>query len=787
MSDEETIHVDRKHPLAHCESCPLNSSENAYVPSQFAKGRTALVVVGEAPGFQETAYKVPFKGPSGKLIRQVVNKYGYDANEVMYTNVVLCRPPDNATPPKVATNACRSRLLSEISESGANDLLALGGTATASLVDDSRSISALRIGPPKEPTRALDGSNVKRVIPTWHPAYCLRNADAFPTMVSDIGKLRYRLDDWREPNWQAFDDPADALAAIHELQLGANELVIDIEVGVDKDTAFDHPNEYDLLCVGIAYAKGRAIVLGEGALRDSRVRDELRTLLQSKRLVAHNGKFDLAGLYPLFGGLTLWFDTMLASYTLDERAGQHGLKVLAVEKLGAPKYDDEIKRYIPRGGNYGDIPRPILYKYNAMDVACTWALYEMFAEALNRNDLRRVHDHLVRASNELMYLELNGISVDIPYNFKLGDEYLKRLGDIEAALDDIVDGATNGAISHINPRSPKQVKEVFSLLGYSLASTNVDTLKSLSERLVTGSPASRFVSTLLSHRREQKLYGTYVMGVRKRAYRGRVYTTYLLHGTTSGRLASRNPNLQNIVRDKPIRRQFVASKSDRILIQADYKQAEGRVIATLAADEYLRSIFSDESRDIFDELSNQLYGVGAWGKEQRVRTKAFFYGLGYGRETASIAAEYKIPMREAIVLRNNFMELIPATVNWQNKIRKDVLKGEDLVTFFGRRRRFHLITEQNQHAVLNEALSFLPQSTASDICVLALIKLRPLLKGLGWIRLTIHDALVVETPEARREEVSELLQNTMVDCGREFTDYVPFAVDLSYGSDWGSL
>jgi DNA polymerase I-like protein with 3'-5' exonuclease and polymerase domains len=207
----------------------------------------------------------------------------------------------------------------------------------------------------------------------------------------------------------------------------------------------------------------------------------------------------------------------------------------------------------------------------------------------------------------------------------------------------------------------------------------------------------------------------------------------------------------------------------------------------LARDEYLRSIFADAERDLFDELSNQLYGVGNWGKEERIRTKAFFYGLGYGRETASIAAEFKMPMREATLLRNNFMELIPATVNWQNKVRKQVLAGDDLVTPFGRRRRFHLITDQNKHSVLNEALSFLPQSTSSDVCLTALIELRPLLKGLGWIRLTIHDALVVECLKSKQQEVSDLLKRTMVDCGRRFTEYVPFAVDLSYGDDWGSL
>jgi DNA polymerase-1 len=274
-----------------------------------------------------------------------------------------------------------------------------------------------------------------------------------------------------------------------------------------------------------------------------------------------------------------------------------------------------------------------------------------------------------------------------------------------------------------------------------------------------------------------------------------VYTTYLLHGTTSGRLSSRNPNLQNIVRDKLIRKQFSVSSPDNVLIQADYKQAEGRVIATLARDEYLRSIFSDPNADIFDTLTCQLYKISldevrngsAESKEKRIRTKAYFYGLSYGRQAYSIAMEYNMSPAEAERNLREFMRLIPATALWQEDTKRRVLNGEDLVTFFGRKRRFHLITDENQKDVLNEALSYLPQSTASDICLKALIRLRPMLKGLGWIRLTIHDALVVECPKANQEKVTEMLRTVMLEEGAKFTTYVPFAVDVSYGPTWGDL
>jgi DNA polymerase-1 len=591
-----------------------------------------------------------------------------------------------------------------------------------------------------------------------------------------------------------------------ELEAVATHLVVDIEVGIEKDADFGHPNEYDLLSVGLGYARGKVVVLGETALRDRGVLDGLKRLFSKTRIIAHNGKFDLGGLYPHIGGQELWFDTMLASYCLDERPGNHGLKVLAVERLGAPQYDLEILQFIPRGGNYANIPRPILYKYNAYDVACTWELFELFQEQLEREDVRRVHDFMVAASNQLMYLELNGITIDRAYMNQLRGEFALRLDDIEEQLNQIVTDAfhinhpetveselANAKIT-INPRSPKQIKEFLHDQGINVESTNQDTLERTLEYLqvrrgmLEDVPIIRFLKTLLHHRRQQKLYSTYVEGIRKRMYHGRVYTTYLLHGTTSGRLASRNPNLQNIVRDKTIRRQFAVSKPENILIQADFKQAEGRVMATMAQDEYLRRIFSDPTVDMFDELSDQLYGKGNWRKEvERIRTKAFFYGIGYGREPYSIALEYNMSPREAERRYSEFLELIPGIVAWQEDVRSRVLSGQDLITPFGRRRRFWLITEQNQKDVLNEALSFLPQSTSSDICLDAFTRVRPRLRGLGFIRLTIHDALTAECPESRKDEVASILVEEMEAAGRRYTDYVPFTTDLSFGKSWGDL
>ena len=772
--------VERKHPYAVCEKCPFGE-EGGFVPTLNSQPSSKIAVIGEAPGPYEAAYGIPFTGPSGDLLNQVLNHHGLRRDQIMITNSVLCRPHENQDPPKDALAACAPRLHREILESGVEKIIAVGKAAAHSLLPTGGTMRKMRVGPPKSYAYKPDIS----VIPTWHPAYCLRSPDAFPDFVNDIEKVKQRPGNvWDEPRFRVFDDPVSATRVVEELGNKCDRIVLDIECGVEKDTSFVHPSEYPLLCVGVAFASKRAVVFGENAVSDPGFRVALRRLLSRVKLVAHNGKFDLAGLRNVVGKQTLWFDTMLASYSLDERGGHHGLKALSIERLGAPDYEAAIKEYVPRGGNYANIPRDILYKYNAYDVVCTWDLMELFESEMTEDD-RRKHDFNVAGANALIELELQGIHFDVEYNAKLGFEMHTELLDLEQNIHDLIG-------YHLNPRSPQQVMEYYASQGLIIPNTSKDFLKELAEK-ITGEP-EQFTTLLLRHRLRSKLFGTYVKGLAKRVHHGKIYTTYLLHGTTSGRLSSREPNLQNVVRDKPIRNQFTVSHPDNVFVQCDYKQAEGRVITTLSKDEYLREIFCDDSRDIFAEFCNDIFGVGKWGKEQRVTMKSIFYGNAYGREAPSIAKALhiehglQISVEETRKMMRDFNDLIPAVAAWQASIKERVLKGEDLITSFGRRRSFWLITDKNKKDVLNEALSFLPQSIASDICLRALIDVQKRLpKKLATIRLTIHDALVFECHKNNKDEAIDFIQDAMVKSGEQWTTYVPFTVDATVGSRWGEL
>jgi DNA polymerase-1 len=528
-----------------------------------------------------------------------------------------------------------------------------------------------------------------------------------------------------------------------------------------------------------------------------------------------NGKFDIAGLYNHCGHLDLFFDTMLASYVCDERPGIHALEVQGVEHLGAPSWKHALDPWNPKKNGYGAIPQDILHKYNAYDLAVTFALYTMYLDRFNRDrsgDLRRVHDFLVRASSQLMYLELNGIAIDRAYLNRLSEEYLDRIDGIVVSIRGILSARkveitnSKGQIIPFNPNSPIQVKQALQKLGVRVASTGKEIMAKLLERIhgralaenrdVREDPLYQFVIELMKHRREAKLYGTYIKGARIRLYRGRLYPTFLLHGSTSGRLACRNPNLQNVPRESSIRRLYVPAKEGNVFVQVDYSQAELRVLSYLARDTYFRDIFNSETRDLFDELTPVLYpelppkdqvDKAIW-KETRIRVKAYVYGLAYGRTEFSIADEYGISVAEARRGMEAFFDVIPEIVQFRDQTKKNILSGQDLVTPFGRHRRFMLITEENKDEVLRNGLSYLPQSTASDMCLMGLTIARPKLRGIGFIRNIIHDAILAECAPERVDDVTEIISSAMLDASRTIVgDYVQFATEATVGASWGDV
>jgi uracil-DNA glycosylase len=810
----------RRHPLAKCEQCPFFTDEFGYVPS-YGPDKAELALVGQNPGANEIRLGRPFIGPSGRLLDKVLEHYRIDRSKALVTNACSCthRTDTSIKPPATAVAACRPRLIAELRERGVKDVVAMGNVPAQDLLLTRTVISTLRIGPHRENPSELPGV---RIIPTFHPAACLRSSASFPSMANDFGKLVTHPPKWEPPYYVVFKKVKAAIMALESFKRrGIKRFAVDIETDLDKEVSFDHPNKYKILCIGMAWSRHHAVVFAREVCRTLEFRRALDVFLSGDdmELIFQNGKFDTAGLYAKsVRGLRIWHDTMYQSYVMDERPGIHGLKYQGVEKLGTPRWDEEIERYLGRGKQrrYGFIPKKVLYRYNAWDVAATFGLDEHNMALIQNDDwmepirpradgerwgLVRLHEFLCDAATNFMFTEYNGFAVDLRYNRVLQREYQAEIDRLERIMTRIV--------GPINPRSPLQVKDALRELGVSIPkarnmkgelveTTNAEALAFMIDRAKRrgGANADRvitFLETMQQHRKVSKLDGTYVSGLRKYVDRGRVYPTIQIHSTSTGRLSQKKPSLQVIPRGDTLRRQYCVSDPEHLLGEFDYGQIELRVLTWLAQEPYFRDIFCDATRDLFDELepviqpersSRQIMSK----KDRRNIVKCYVYGLAYGREAQSIADEFGLPLSEAQRGLRAFFKVIPNIVKFREEAKYQALSGRDLVTPFGRRRRFYLITDQNRKDIANEACAFYPQSIASDICVSAFVELRPKLKGIAWCRNTVHDALYWEFHRDNAEYVVDTVRQTMRNAAyRIMGDYVPIKVGADVGLNWGDL
>jgi DNA polymerase I len=358
----------------------------------------------------------------------------------------------------------------------------------------------------------------------------------------------------------------------------------------------------------------------------------------------------------------------------------------------------------------------------------------------------------------------------------LGVELLEEMAKWEAITSKYVN----------NPRSWKQVQGALAEMGIVTKSTDELHLTMI-KRKTKKEDVHEFIDALLAYRKVQKLHSTYVEGLLKRAYNNRIHTSILLHGTTTGRASSRNPNIHNQPRGYRIRRAFLPDEGF-VHVQADYRTAELRVMGIEANCRYLIPVLSDPTRDIHNEVSDVVYGPGNWRKEvERVRTKAVVFGTSYGREPQSIADEFGITVAAAAVIQEGFMSLMPDVIAWKEYIKHRVFReGWDPVTHFGRTRHFHLITRDNASDIERELYAFFPQSTANEICYRAAARIW---EKFGFdIRILVHDSILVQALPDEAIEIGEIMAKEMQDtAAEEYSDKIPFFVDVQIGPNWGAL
>jgi DNA polymerase I-like protein with 3'-5' exonuclease and polymerase domains len=366
-----------------------------------------------------------------------------------------------------------------------------------------------------------------------------------------------------EPEPVPFRKPLETLPLfIAELDF-TKPTAIDIETSGNLGKE-DTPDTVGIISVAF-YQAGREPVVVAGAnvineagfwyTEDLNERDVeiLQGILpQFEKAIYHNGKFDIRVMNRVFGvNLINWFDTMLAHHVINIAAGSHGLKDLARRYLGAPDWESGLSKYTKNGGHYELIPVDKLVEYNGWDVYWTYKLYEFLLPLIEQDESNITALTLeMQAADFLLDVEKYGIPLDLEYATEYDAELTSRANEWLTDLRQI----TNN--EKFNPASPKQVKEWLAGMGWDYGKSDEATLKEILELAdpETDNFVIEFCKTLLDFRKVKKIQGTYVNGWVGQSRNGRVHPTYLVHGTSTGRLSSTRPNAQNMPREKQIRK-----------------------------------------------------------------------------------------------------------------------------------------------------------------------------------------------------------------------------------------
>jgi DNA polymerase-1 len=583
-------------------------------------------------------------------------------------------------------------------------------------------------------------------------------------------------------------------------------------VAFDAETDGPSSAASDLVGVSLAVAPGEACYIPLGHVRGDGLALEsdaavaqipladalarLTSLLEDPGVlkIGHNVKYEIAVFERLGARVAPIEDTMLISYVLGGGLHNHGMEELAQRYLShQPTSLKAVTGTGKAAKPFRHVELPAATAYAAEDADITMRLYRLLRPRLTREGLLTVYETLERPLPAVLArMELAGIRIDPDQLRRLSNDFSQRMAEFETEATGLVGRP-------FNLGSPKQIGDVLfgemGLPGGKKTATGVwSTDASVLETLAL---EHRLPRLLLDWRQLSKLKGTYTdalaQAVTERT--GRIHTSFALASTTTGRLSSNDPNLQNIpVRTeegRKIRRAFVAAPGN-VLISADYSQIELRLLAHIGDIPQLKRAFL-EGLDIHASTASEMFGVPVEGMpaETRRRAKAINFGIIYGISAFGLANQLSIPQDEAGAYIKTYFERFPGIRAYMDRMRHTVRTQGYVTSLFGRKIHIPAATSKSIHdrqfaerAAINAPI----QGAAADVIRRAMIRMPAALKAEGLaarMLLQVHDELVFEAPAAEAEATCDVARRVMESAPEPVVALsAPLVVDARYAANW---
>lgn len=843
-----------------CSRCSLGKNEE--VVRGEGQGQK-LIIIGTAPGHTESRTGRPFVGESGKVLRAILGIMGVDVSkDILITNLVRCRPPCNRNPYKTELDACKGLLLDELAQVKASTILMLGTTVLKYLTNEKLGIIKKR----GEWYNIELGGKRYDALATFHPAFIVRPGgdNYFPDLLLDVQRTLEGKLDTRKPVVTILDSyervknyfdlvQSNSILAFNLVTTGQNTILA-LSLSQNSYSGWAIPWKLISNC-----RKTRKLIL-----------NKFRS--NSIKWISHNSKLVNGFLLQHFGFCPpIFADTQLMHLALDERRNTHELNVLIRDYLGVNNYWEGVKSLgalseytICKFAGYDSSFIFQLYQQLKKEMD------EDNVTSLHDNLLVPASETFMHLENDGIFLDMDEID---EWQYRLEEELDEDQESLQQEVVSLVTNAVNKKLTSTNVSKTifwtlptkklrikwsktrnryivsdkdtiAQMKKKFGrfhqtileclcwrakLIDLEFSANSwqkvgvlvycVLELERLGQRGEESSTASELltpyqnehpvVAYILSYRTKRKLKSTYVDSlVPDKEFR--VHPTWNLCAAVTGRLGCNNPNMMNIPHEAGPRGFFLASPNS-VMIQADYSQAELRVLAHCVAQHMINVLVINEGefyefaeaqaldsflvkcyrkgRDLHTEVAVALFGEN-WGYEERTIAKEFNFGLVYGRSAKGLADALDIPLKEAEKYKKTFFDRMPEVKRYLEHLEQSVFDPGEVQNVFGRKRRFHYLDDRNIAELQRQARNYNIQSTASDLTLLATIRISEWLREIGYgsVLVFLHDSILIEVPESMMNIAAKRLYDIMLEVPKEILgDIVPFKVDTEVGYSWASL
>jgi len=604
----------------------------------------------------------------------------------------------------------------------------------------------------------------------------------------------------RADNWNATYTLIDTDAAFKTF---LKELKQQKRFAIDLETTGLEPIGAWVVGYAISWQAGTGYYLavrgkGENLLDPDKTLTALKPILEDATVqkVNHNIKYDQ--LVFRANGVNLAGvagDSMVAHYLLHAGERTHGLDALTQNYFGHENIS--ITELIGKGKKQitmAEVATDKAAQYAGEDADAAWRLAELLEPELVKENLRKLYDEVeIPLIDVLAELEFNGVLLDLPLLARLGTSMGEQAAALEAKIHEL-------AGKPFNIGSLKQLQQVlFTELKLPvLKKTGIKGEPSTDSEVLEKLAAMghELPKTLLAHRRVTKLKSTYVdtLPTLVNKATGRVHTSFNQTVTTTGRLSSSDPNLQNIPmrteQGREIRQAFVARPGWKILT-ADYSQIELRLLAHFTGDPVLKSAFA-EGADIHTRVAAEVFKVAEKDvtKEQRNVAKVVNFGVLYGMSAAGLAMRLSIDKKDAAKFIDDYFARYPTVLAYQERVLKQARETGYVGTILGRRRQFDPTairprsTYDSRNGAEREAINVEIQGSAADLLKMAMLNIHRRLWAEKWkslMILSVHDELVFEVPEKELVDMAKLVRHEMTTA---MTFGVPLQVDVAAGPNW---